>query len=220
MKLQSLCAFAATLTVGAALAGSAFASADLSINAATYVYKSYDTTGALVANNLSNASADGIQNNDIEFWTATTTFNLSSPSAALHISDLSADDDVVVLLNGVAVTGAAAGIFGPGNGYFYFTPNGSSVAQAFLGNGLQSIDVTSGFTLGANSLELIVNNNYAGINTNNGGLTGGPSSLNFSATLTGGVPEPAAWGLMMVGLGAIGGSLRMNRKRLAAPSVA
>ena len=34
------------------------------------------------------------------------------------------------------------------------------------------------------------------------------------ATLAGGVPEPASWGLMILGLGAVGGALRMGRRKM------
>jgi hypothetical protein len=37
-----------------------------------------------------------------------------------------------------------------------------------------------------------------------------------SVTPTGGVPEPAAWAMMRLGLGGLGGALRMRRKQLFA----
>ena len=49
---------------------------------------------------------------------------------------------------------------------------------------------------------------------------GGPGGLPPIAaidnvSLTGGVPEPAAWALMLVGFGGLGAALRHRRRRLA-----
>ncbi len=38
---------------------------------------------------------------------------------------------------------------------------------------------------------------------------------NIVLTSTGGVPEPAAWIMMLIGMGSLGGVLRGNRARLA-----
>jgi len=40
---------------------------------------------------------------------------------------------------------------------------------------------------------------------------------NLGATLTpgGAIPEPASWGLMIIGFGGLGATLRFNRRRLA-----
>ena len=61
-----------------------------------------------------------------------------------------------------------------------------------------------------------------GFNFNNGPSSsavwddfGDFGSLAYSATFDAGVPEPASWALMLVGVGAIGGAMR-SRKRLAA----
>jgi hypothetical protein len=195
-------------------AGSAFASTDVSINTAAYTYASWDAAGNPVANNIGPAGGDGVTNNDISYWTATTTFNLASASDVLNITDLASDDRVVVQLNGVDI--AAAGIFGPGAGTFIYTPGGSQVPYTFLANGAQSISVSGPFNAGSNTITLIVNNTNNGIF---GGFTQGPSSLFFTGVISqvgGGVPEPATWALTLTGFGLAGAALRRRRSVAAA----
>ena len=154
---------------------------------------------------------DGVSNNDIMFWTATTTFTLpATGTPVLSITDLAADDSVVVELNGTAI--ASAGIGGPGAGFFIFNPAGSAVAWKFLGNGPQSISVTSPFNVGANTLELIVNNTNFGISGTS--LTTGPSSLAFTASISV-VPELSTWSLMLIGLAGLGYAGYRSRKSAA-----
>jgi hypothetical protein len=199
---------AAALTGALLLAGPALAT-DLSINTAAYSYASWNAAGGSIANNIGVLSGDGVTNNDVAFWTATTTFNLADINQTLSISDLASDDRVVVLLNGTAI--AAAGIFlnNNPNGTFIFTPGGSQVAQLFSPNGAQTVSVNAPFLLGANTLKLIVNNTNNGIN---GGFTQGPSSLFLTANVgPTGVPEPATWGLMLVGFGGLGAMVRQRR---------
>jgi hypothetical protein len=207
MKIQS--AFAAAALVCAAMAAApASAAIDLSINSAAYTYQSFDASGNPIANNISSVGGDGVSNNDVSFWTATTNFNLASANDTLSITDLASDDRTVVFLNGTPI--ASAGIFGPGLGSFIFTPTGSAVPWTFLNNGAQSISVTGPFNVGSNTLQLIVNNTNAGIQ---GNLTQGPSSLFLTATVSpNGVPEPGVWALMIVGFGLAGASLRARRR--------
>jgi PEP-CTERM motif len=213
MKIGHLLAgVALAVLIGPAVA--AAATIDLSINAAPYSFASFDTSGNPIAGNVVDAGADQVTNNDTAFWTATDTFNLSSVNgASLAIADLFADDRVVVELNGNIV--AAAGLFAPGEGTFIFTPTGAQVPQSFLGNGLQTISA-GGLVVGANTIELIVNNTNNGIN---GGLTQGPSSLGFTGVVTtAGVPEPATWAMMMIGFGGLGMAMR-SRRKLAAVTI-
>lgn len=135
--------------------------------------------------------------NNLSFYTLTDTFSLPTGAAKLNITNLFADDRVIVELNGTPISDA--GIFGPGNGQFFFTDGGPVVNHTFVnGNGAQSTTITSGFNAGMNTLTLIVNNTNNGIY---GGPTGGPTSVGIAGTVTyGAVPEPAALGLLGVGV--------------------
>jgi hypothetical protein len=183
-------------------------SIDLSINTATYTYASFDPSGNPVANGVTGGVGNGVSNTEnVGFWTATTTFDLTSTNVSLGITDLAGDDRVVAELNGVVV--GAAGIFGPGPGMFIFTPTGSQVPQDFSGEGGQGITVTSPFVVGTNTLELIVNNTGSGIY---GGLGTGTTSIFFSGVVSSTTPEPAPWALMLIGFGAMGAALRIGRR--------
>src|SRR5271165_4596446 len=178
----------------AAAAGASQASAatNVSINTATYTYASWTPSGNPTSNNISRLGGlggpcntpDCVTNDNIGYWTATTTFNASA-SSKLTITDLAADDSVVMELNRTVIPAASAGIFGPGAGYFIFTPTGSAQAWNFAGNQefkppQNPLVVSTGFKSGSNTLELIVDNTDDGIYGQS--LTGGPSSLYFSGT--------------------------------------
>lgn len=130
-------------------------------------------------------------------------------NASFNITSLSSDDAAVAVLNGTALYGA--GIFGPGTGNFYFTSTGSSVPFTFGLNGASGGSLTAPFVAGLNTFTLIVNNNNAGINTNNGPLTSGPSGVDFVGNVTfdvTAVPEPSTWAMMLLGFGMIGFAAR------------
>lgn len=206
--------FTSLIAIGlCAAAAPAVAGVNVSLQTAPYTFLSYDTSGNSLANDLNAAGTDGFSNgNDtgqnVGFWTASYSFNLTSTNDTLSISDLASDDRVVVELNGTAV--AAAGIFAPGNGSFIFTPTGSQVPyNSFLTNGAQTISATSPFIDGLNTIELIVNNTNNGIY---GGLTGGPTSVFFTGTVTpNAVPEPMSGALLLSGLAGIAAAVRRRR---------
>lgn len=94
--------------------------------------------------------------------------------------------------------GAGSGGLGPlgvGDGYY------STAAQSFANSG----NFTGSFTLGnASSVTFFIYDDFLG--DNSGGV-----SLAVAA-----VPEPAAWMMMIMGFGAIGGLLRRRRTSLSA----
>jgi hypothetical protein len=211
-NLLAVTAFAALIVPAIAAA----ATLDVSINTAPYVFASFDTSGAAIAGDVANNGGDQVTNNDTPFWTATYSFNLTSANQVLTITDLSADDIVGVELNGNLV--AAAGIFAPGpggQGTFYPTPTSpGELLTGVLTNGPQSVTSTGLFSVGANTIELIIDNTNNGVD--GGGLTGGPSSVAFSGSISpAGVPEPASWAMMLVGFGGLGAAMRSRRKQVA-----
>jgi hypothetical protein len=194
----------------------ALAGVNVSLQVAPYTFLSYDPSGNPLSNDLNLASSDGYSNgidnsDNVGFWTASYSFNLASANDTLSITDLAADDRVVVELNGTQV--AAAGINGPGAGTFIFTPTGSQVSDNFLGNGSQSISVTSPFIAGTNTIELIVNNTGSGIS---GGLSNGPTAVFFTGTVTpNAIPEPVSGALLLSGLVGIAAVVRGRRRQTA-----
>lgn len=216
--MRTIPLFTSLIAIGiCAAAVPAVADVNVSLQAAPYNFLSYDPSGNSLANDLTAVGSDGYTNGDhtgqnVGFWTATYSFNLSSTNDTLSISDLASDDRVVVELNGTPV--AAAGIYAPGNGTqtFIFTPTGSQVPYSgFLVNGAQSISVTSPFIDGSNTIELIVNNTNNGVY---GGLTGGPTSVFFTGTVTpNAVPEPVSGALLLSGLVGIAAAVRGRRRQ-------
>lgn len=152
---------------------------------------------------------------NVPFFQTTQTFTLGSiGNAKLNIVSLAADDLIVVSVNGTAIVGA--GIFGPGNGNVFFTAGGPSTPYTFAyNNGAVNASFAAPFVVGLNTVTLTVNNNNAGINTGNGGLTGGPGNYAISGTVTA-VPQPAVWGPMIVGFGMVGVASRRRATVVAA----
>ena len=151
-------------------------------------------------------SASGDTTN-VPFFELTQTVDLgaSGANARLNVASLSADDLVVISVNGTRIVGA--GIFGPGNGNVFFTAAGPSTPYAFAyNNGVVGATFAAPFTAGVNTITFTVNNNNAGINTGNNPLTGGPGNYDVSASIT--VPEPATWALMIGGFALTGFAMR------------
>ena len=107
--------------------------------------------------------------------------------------------------------------------FFDFNDGNGSVAYSYAAfNGARSTAVTSGFVNGANTLRLLVNDTNFGVLGTLLNGPGGPSSttsyilvaqVTYDEAPLGGVPEPATWGMMLLGFGAAGAALR--RKAIA-----
>ena len=158
---------------------------------------------------------------DVPFTVTSQSFNLPSgfTNALLNITSGTADDLAVVQINGVNIAGF--GIFGPGNGNVFFTQAGPSQPYTFaFNNGAINTSFGAPFVVGNNTITIVVNNNNAGINTGNGGLTGGPNSLDFVGTVTfdaaPAVPEPQTWTLLIAGFAMTGFAMRRSTTRAAA----
>jgi hypothetical protein len=197
--------------------------------------------GTLAALALSGAASAAIVTVDVShafdlsggqpFIDLTTNFFLPSDATNVQLNVVKArvDDAAVVQLNDTTLFGF--GIFGPGEGNFYFTADGTSTPFTFAYGGragdtvfADGTTVNSGFSLGTtNTLHVLVNDNSHGINSGNGPLQSSNTSLNFDANVTyvtgdaapGAVPEPASWALMISGFGLAGAALRRRRSAAA-----
>jgi len=187
------------------------ASLNIGLSNGSWAYTSYDTSGNVIANNLGSCGVDCVTNNDVPFWTASYTFSTVAGPYNLSLSNIAADDVAVLLSNSVP-TFVAVGIFGPGPGEFFFNPTDPSTTVSFFDNGYNYTE--SGLTIAQSvTFTWVINNNNQGIYGYY--LTGGPSSLSFSGTLTQGVPEPASWAMLIAGFGLVGAAARRRRMIVA-----
>jgi hypothetical protein len=148
------------------------------------------------------------------YFTETLTFDMPSnfTNAALNISLFATDDRAIVNLNGTEISNT--GIFGPGNGSFFFTDGGPVVGHTFINGNDGPYSTLSGatFQAGTNTLFFIGNNTNGGIN---GGEAGGPAAIFFDGTVTfdvAAVPEPSTWAMMILGFAGIGAMTYRRRK--------
>ena len=164
-------------------------------------------------------AGSGTNTGGASYWTESLTFELPLGAGAptLNISFASADDRMVVQLNGSDII--STGIYGyAGNGTFRYTADGPNDPHFFLDNGAQNFNISCCFGVGTNTLTFILNDTGTGILgdlTNGPDGPAGPTGYSFAGTITyvvaNPVPEPAAWALMMLGFGLVGGAMRRWR---------
>ena len=127
------------------------------------------------------------------------------------------EDDFTLSLNNVALLKGTFNLGGGGNDVVFFQPLGSTIANV-SGNGMAvtwnggHVNVSSPINLitGLNTLTFA----YEALAQGHAGPQGwgdehwGVSNIN----VTGGVPEPATWALMLLGFGSLGAMLRRQRR--------
>jgi hypothetical protein len=228
MIKTGIAALAAIIVTGLGV-NAASAATDVSINAVSYTSQFFDASGAVttptptITNytfpySLQDADWYG---HDLSVWILTTTVTASA-SSVLTVNDLGADDRVVVLINGVS-TGIGAGIwnYGNGSGSMVFTPGGSSTPFTFQENGGFSPVSVGGFVDGANTITIVMNNTFNGINDCDppAAVCGGnPAWVAFSGSLStsaSAVPEPSTWAMLGLGFLGIGAMSRRVARRSA-----
>ncbi len=186
------------------------------------------------ANALNSAAADGYWGTGTDFFAAPfilrTTANGAS-TGAYNNGDFLAGD---VLVHGpndgsaVAInwTAAAAGSISFTSSIWYahsIVQRSEDVAVFLNGTSLGSVTVTNGITR-ANALTSLSGSNLAvaagdilsfrfskSVGQQFGSLAGIGAVIDFTPNATGAVPEPATWGMMILGFGAIGASMRRRK---------
>ena len=120
--------------------------------------------------------------------------------------------DVFTLsLNGTGILSGSYNLGGGGYDITYFAPVGSSVSISTPGSwagGTGLFSVPLALTTGTNTLTLSYSGNAQGLGDEGWGVS--------NLSVTGGVPEPATWALLVAGFGFVGASLR--RQRPAVPA--
>lgn len=192
---------------------------DRTVSTSTYTFTSYDAAGNLVPNNLAPNGADGYTNNDVAFYTATTSFDLPAnfTNGRISLANFSADDRANFTVNGAEFI--AVGIFasptGTG-GRFFYAPTGPTVTDIFYQNGFSGF-FSSGLRAGVNTFAFTVNNTDDGIFGEN--RTGGRSDLNADVTVTfttTAVPEPSSWAMFVCGFSLLGSAMRRRSAAIIA----
>jgi hypothetical protein len=130
------------------------------------------------------------------------------------------EDDFTLSLNGDAILSGTFNLGGGGNDVVFFAPGGATIDN-ISGNGT-AVTWAGGQVLVTTPLALLDGSNtltfaYASLGPDHAGFQGtgdegwGIENIQVSG-LAAGVPEPAAWGLMLVGFGGLGAMMRRQRR--------
>ncbi|TPE61180.1 PEP-CTERM sorting domain-containing protein [Sandaracinobacter neustonicus] len=119
--------------------------------------------------------------------------------------------DVFTLkLNGTDILSGSYNLGGGGYDITYFAPVGSSVSVSTPGSwqgGTGLFSIPLGLAQGTNTLTLSYSGNAQGLGDEGWGVS--------NLSVTGGVPEPATWTMLIAGFGFVGASLRRRKPALA-----
>lgn len=152
------------------------------------------------------------------YYSSTQTFILpkNATNVMLNVANFGVDDRGILSFNGseidaVGIRASVAGTIGS----FNFSQAGPTVSHLFVANSSRNTIVTNGFNVGApNTLLFQGNDTSEGIYGNVLDVAIN-ASWGYAATLTydlnGAVPEPATWGMMILGFGIMGAAMRRRR---------
>jgi hypothetical protein len=122
---------------------------------------------------------------------------------------------------GVFLNNAGANLLGS-TWTFTPAPSGSLASQTSDGTGVNQLNfggVTAGsYDSFAQQFATTAGSSYT-VNflfSNPGGVSSAPSGLRVSTSGIAGIPEPATWGMMLLGFGGLGAILRLRRRTLFA----
>jgi hypothetical protein len=128
------------------------------------------------------------------------------------------EDDFLLSLNGSPLLNLSYNLGGGGMNVVFANPNGATItggATGFFQGGQLQIALPVALLAGANAFTFAysspgpANGNGQGV----GDEAWGVSNVLLTAQVGSAVPEPQSWALMIVGFGAVGGTMRYRRRR-------
>lgn len=131
--------------------------------------------------------------------------------ASLDGADNGYTDVFTLSLNGTDILSGSWNMGGGGNNTLYFAPVGSSISVSSPGGwagGTGLFNVPLALISGANTLTLSYSGNYQGLGDEGWGV----SDLKVS----GAVPEPASWAMLIIGFGVVGAAARRRKTHVLA----
>lgn len=192
-----------TLALGAAVAASP-------AYAATTIDFSTFAPGTTISNQipgvsltLSGAGQSGSPTVNVPFDDATALINSNNENASnFYPSGTTITFSFAQLVSGLSFTFNNYGTNATSN-YAAFGTSGTLISSGFLGD-VENFDLVS--VAGSGISRLLVSNDGSS------NWTYGIGELTYTADAAGAVPEPATWGMMILGFGVIGGAMRRRAK--------